>query len=179
MQQRIRHDYRRQRPTPLPSRTAQSRHQSQLGVDGLDVTRARSIWLRVAGSTSPFLSCSSFAGQGKPREGPLTTRNNGRQIEPRHIHHSTEPLEEIEHVVTPALRMASRRAMWSFIRAGTTLGPSGSDPRDAHAWCQVTGWRNRSKSRALGPGLPGRQNKRRSRRAPICCSRRSTGIADG
>jgi hypothetical protein len=36
IQQRIRYVYRRQRPTPLPSRTAKSRHQSQLGVDGLD-----------------------------------------------------------------------------------------------------------------------------------------------
>jgi serine/threonine protein kinase len=33
--------YRRQRPTPLPSRTAKSRHQPQLGVDGLDVTHGR------------------------------------------------------------------------------------------------------------------------------------------
>ena len=31
-QQGVRHVYRRQQPTPLPSRTAQSRHQSQLGV---------------------------------------------------------------------------------------------------------------------------------------------------
>jgi len=35
IQQRIRHVYRRQRPTPLPSGRAQHRHQSQLGVDGL------------------------------------------------------------------------------------------------------------------------------------------------
>jgi hypothetical protein len=34
IQQRIRHVYRRQRPAPLPSRTAKSRHQSQFGVDG-------------------------------------------------------------------------------------------------------------------------------------------------
>jgi hypothetical protein len=32
IQQRIRHVYPRQRTTPLPSRTAKSRHQSQLGV---------------------------------------------------------------------------------------------------------------------------------------------------
>jgi hypothetical protein len=37
IQQRIRHGYRRQRPTPLPSGMAESRHQSQLGIDGLDV----------------------------------------------------------------------------------------------------------------------------------------------
>jgi hypothetical protein len=41
IQQRIRHGYRRQRPTPLPSRTAKSRHQMQLGVDGLEVANAR------------------------------------------------------------------------------------------------------------------------------------------
>jgi hypothetical protein len=35
--------YRRQRPTPLPSHTAKSHHQSQLGVDGLDVAHARSV----------------------------------------------------------------------------------------------------------------------------------------
>ena len=35
IQQRIRHVYRRQRPTPLPSRTAKNRDQSQLAVDGL------------------------------------------------------------------------------------------------------------------------------------------------
>ena len=40
IQQRIRHVYRRQRPSPLSSRPAQSRHQSQLGVDGLDVTHS-------------------------------------------------------------------------------------------------------------------------------------------
>ena len=34
IQQRIRNVYRRQRPAALPSRTAKSRHQSQLGVDG-------------------------------------------------------------------------------------------------------------------------------------------------
>jgi hypothetical protein len=43
IQQRIRHAYRRQRPTPRPSRMAKSRHQSQLGVDGLDVAHAGSI----------------------------------------------------------------------------------------------------------------------------------------
>jgi hypothetical protein len=37
IEQRIRHGYRRQWPAPLPSRTAKTRHQSQLGVDGLDV----------------------------------------------------------------------------------------------------------------------------------------------
>jgi hypothetical protein len=37
IQQRIRHAYRRQRPTPLPSRMTKGRHQSQLGVDGFDV----------------------------------------------------------------------------------------------------------------------------------------------
>jgi hypothetical protein len=40
VQQRISHVYRRQRPTPLPSRAAKIRHQSQLGVDGFDVTHA-------------------------------------------------------------------------------------------------------------------------------------------
>ena len=46
IQQRIRHVYRWQRPTPLPSRTAQSHHQSQLGVDGFPGTsesRGRSL----------------------------------------------------------------------------------------------------------------------------------------
>jgi hypothetical protein len=38
---------------PLPSRAAKNRRQSQLGVDGLDVTHPRSIWLRATGSTSP------------------------------------------------------------------------------------------------------------------------------
>jgi hypothetical protein len=37
VQQRIGHVYGRQRTIPLPSRTPKSRHQSQLGVDGLDV----------------------------------------------------------------------------------------------------------------------------------------------
>jgi len=37
IQQRISDAYRRQRAAPLPSRAAKSRHQSQLGVDGLDV----------------------------------------------------------------------------------------------------------------------------------------------
>jgi len=41
IQQRIPYVYRRQRPAPLPSRTAKSRHQSQLGVDGVDVKHAR------------------------------------------------------------------------------------------------------------------------------------------
>jgi hypothetical protein len=35
-----RHVDRRQRPTPLTSRKAKSRHQPQLGVDGLDVAHA-------------------------------------------------------------------------------------------------------------------------------------------
>ena len=35
IQQGIRHVYRRQRTTPLPSRKTKSRHQSQLGVDDL------------------------------------------------------------------------------------------------------------------------------------------------
>jgi hypothetical protein len=34
VQQRIRHVYRRQRPAPLPSCTAKSRYQQQLGADG-------------------------------------------------------------------------------------------------------------------------------------------------
>jgi hypothetical protein len=34
IQQRIRHVYRRQRPTPLPSRTAKNRHQPKLIVEG-------------------------------------------------------------------------------------------------------------------------------------------------
>ena len=38
---------------PAPSRLAKSRHQSQLGIDGLEVAHARSIWLRAADSTSP------------------------------------------------------------------------------------------------------------------------------
>jgi hypothetical protein len=37
IQQRIRHVYRRQRPAPLPSRKTKRRHQSQPGVDALDV----------------------------------------------------------------------------------------------------------------------------------------------
>jgi hypothetical protein len=40
IQQRIRHIYRRQPPTLLPSRIAKSRHQSRLGVDGVDVAYA-------------------------------------------------------------------------------------------------------------------------------------------
>jgi len=40
IRERIRYGYRRQRPTPLPSRTAKSRDQSQLGVDSFDVTQA-------------------------------------------------------------------------------------------------------------------------------------------
>src|ERR1700751_3389604 len=43
IQQRSRHGYRRQRLTPLPSRTAQRRHQSQLGIDGLDVAQRQPI----------------------------------------------------------------------------------------------------------------------------------------
>jgi hypothetical protein len=35
IQQRVRHVCRRQRTAPLPSRTAQHRHQSQLGIEGL------------------------------------------------------------------------------------------------------------------------------------------------
>jgi hypothetical protein len=50
--QRIRHVYRRQQPAPLPRRTAQSRHQLQLEVDGLDVAHARSLWPYVASRTS-------------------------------------------------------------------------------------------------------------------------------
>jgi hypothetical protein len=50
-QQRIRHGYRPQRATPRPSRTAKSGHQSQFGVDGLDVTHARS--LRLPSSEPP------------------------------------------------------------------------------------------------------------------------------
>src|SRR5689334_20647181 len=41
------HFYRRQRPTPLTSRTAQSRHQSQLGIDGLRGRRMFTIGLRL------------------------------------------------------------------------------------------------------------------------------------
>jgi hypothetical protein len=40
-------------PTPLPSRTAKSRHQPQLGVDGADVAHARSLGRRASTSTSP------------------------------------------------------------------------------------------------------------------------------
>jgi hypothetical protein len=54
IQQRIRHVYRRQRPTSLPSRTAKSRHQSQLGIDDLDVPHARSVGRRSFARTSPF-----------------------------------------------------------------------------------------------------------------------------
>jgi hypothetical protein len=35
--------YRRQRPTALPSLTAKSHHQLQLGVDGLEVAYARTL----------------------------------------------------------------------------------------------------------------------------------------
>jgi hypothetical protein len=51
IQQRIRHVYRR-RTTPLPSRTAKSRHQSQLGCDGLDAAHARRLGPRDVGSNS-------------------------------------------------------------------------------------------------------------------------------
>ena len=40
IQQRIRHGYRRQRPTPLPSRMGKGRRHAQLGVDRLDVACA-------------------------------------------------------------------------------------------------------------------------------------------
>jgi hypothetical protein len=43
IQERIRHVYRRQRTTPLPSRTPKGYYRSQLGVDGLDVAHARSL----------------------------------------------------------------------------------------------------------------------------------------
>jgi hypothetical protein len=49
IQQRIRHINRRQRPTPLLSRTAESRHQSQLGVDGFGIAYARSVGPRADG----------------------------------------------------------------------------------------------------------------------------------
>jgi len=52
IQQRIRHIYQRQRPTPLPSRTAKSRHPSQLGVDGLEVAHVRSLGRPSGASTS-------------------------------------------------------------------------------------------------------------------------------
>jgi hypothetical protein len=42
-----------ERPTPLPSRTAKSRHQAQLGVDGADVAHALSLGLLEADNTSP------------------------------------------------------------------------------------------------------------------------------
>jgi hypothetical protein len=71
IQQRIRHAYRRQRPTPLPSRTAESRHQSQLGVDGLDAAHARSLWPLAAGVTSPF--CSGRLPDTEIRPAPRLT----------------------------------------------------------------------------------------------------------
>ena len=40
IQERIHHVYQGQRPTSLPSRTANSRHRSKLGVDTLDVSCA-------------------------------------------------------------------------------------------------------------------------------------------
>jgi hypothetical protein len=46
IQQRIRHVYRRQRPTPLPSRT-----QPKLGVDGLKVAHPSSLELPASGLT--------------------------------------------------------------------------------------------------------------------------------
>jgi hypothetical protein len=49
IQQRIRHAYRRQRPTPLPSRTAKSSHQSRLGVDGVSMLPMRLTWRRCRG----------------------------------------------------------------------------------------------------------------------------------
>jgi hypothetical protein len=54
IQQRIRHGYRRQRPTPLPSCTAKIRHQSQLGVDTVEVAHSPvSVAARSAKCNSP------------------------------------------------------------------------------------------------------------------------------
>jgi hypothetical protein len=54
IRQRIRHVYRRRRPTQLPSRMTESRNKSQLGIDGLDVAHARSVGPLAAGVTSPL-----------------------------------------------------------------------------------------------------------------------------
>ncbi len=75
------HVYRRQRPAPLPSRTAKSCNQAQLGVDGLDVTHARSVGPLGCGGTSPanlHVACvvsnryrrrkiHDYEGSGSPR----------------------------------------------------------------------------------------------------------------
>jgi hypothetical protein len=63
IQQRIRLGDRRQRPTPLPSRTAKSRYQSQLGVADLDVAHPRSV--------GPHADCvTSPTGPGRPTRAP-------------------------------------------------------------------------------------------------------------
>jgi hypothetical protein len=54
-QQRIPHGYRRQWTTPLESCAAKSRHQSHLGVDGVDVAHARSVSPGNGAVTSRFV----------------------------------------------------------------------------------------------------------------------------
>jgi hypothetical protein len=49
------------RPTPLPSRTAQSSHQPRLGVDDLGVAHPRSLGPNGGVSTSPS-ALTTFAG---------------------------------------------------------------------------------------------------------------------
>jgi hypothetical protein len=48
------HVRRWQRTAPIPSRTAQSRHQSQLGIDDLDVTHALSLGLHGGRRAAPL-----------------------------------------------------------------------------------------------------------------------------
>jgi hypothetical protein len=85
-QQRVRHVNRRQRPTPLPSRTAKSRHQAQLGVDGVDV-RAWSSRQSVAGQVDDH----EFAiGLGDVVASPCCLADSGKHADlcqhGRHVH---------------------------------------------------------------------------------------------
>jgi hypothetical protein len=64
--------------TPLPSRTAKSRHQLQLGVDGVDVAHARSLWPRAADGTSPFYEAPRKHANRSRGVTPIAYRNPSR-----------------------------------------------------------------------------------------------------